>query len=489
MRSEQPRERSARLVRALLLASAAIVAAGLALLVPAAPAAAHSYAATVFADVTEPEPGLVRTVLEVEYVLLATDGARAMEDADFEADAYADVQASGRDPEKLTTEVLERHSDSVLGYVLPRYSISVEGDAPAGTSAPVDACPNTLAEPFAITIRDGVPHAKLVIDSDCRSEVGAAAPVYRIGTELFPGTAPGGKTTTIVSYDLRSGSGVANLDTDTSPTVTTTQDWGSRMGEFLVLGSEHLLFGPDHLLFLLALIVGARRLRDIVVVATAFTVAHSMTFIAAALGFVSVPPAIVEPIIAFSIAAVALWSVWVSRRGRGGLGGMLPWNRATPLDVDLLGSGGRSGLASGAGSGSGAGTRQGSGGASAASQGGGLALRERTVVTPLPAVLAPPRGFSREDWVRVAVVFVFGLVHGVGFAGALGIEEPFSWGLLGALLVFNVGIELTQLVLIAIAFPLIVLVRRRVPGVPLWIELAVAAVGLFWFFERLFAVG
>lgn len=462
-------------MRALLCAAAAAGALG-AVLVPAAPAAAHSYAATVFADVTEPQPGLVRTVLEIEYVLLATDGARAMDDAGFEADAYADVQASGRDPQKLTTDVLERHSETVLGYVLPRYSVAVERDASAEASGAVDVCRNELVEPFAITIRDGVPHARLVIDADCRSEVGAAAAVYRISTELFPGTAPGGKTTTIVSYDLGSGAGVANLDTDTSPTMTTTQDWSSRMGEFLILGAEHLLFGPDHLLFLLALIVGARRLRDIVVVATAFTVAHSMTFIAAALGLVSVPPAFVEPVIAFSIAAVALWSVWASRRGRGGPDGLLRWNGGTPVDHDQAAAVSPSAPAHR--------PAPNPVGASGSGPRGGLALRERTAVT-VPTVLAPPRGFSREDWVRVAVVFVFGLVHGVGFAGALGIDEPFSWGLLGALLVFNVGIELTQLVLIAIAFPLIVLLRRRLPALPLWIELGVAAVGLFWFVERL----
>lgn len=445
-----------RLGRALLLAFTA-----LALLAPASPANAHSYSATVYAAVTEPQRGLVRTVLEVEYVLLATDGARAMHDADFESDAYADVQASGKDPEALTTEVLERHSDTVLGYVLPRYSIAVETDAAAGG----DACPNTLAEPYAITLRDGVPHARLVIDADCRAEVGAAPAVYRIGTELFPGTAPGGMTTTVVSYDLRSGSGVANLDTDTNPTMTTTQDWGSRMGEFLVLGAEHLLLGPDHLLFLLALIAGARRLREVVVVATAFTVAHSLTFVLAALGVVSAPAAIVEPVIAFSIAALALWNVWVSRRDRG----------ATVLSTARPGSSPGGAAATSA--------------ALPSSPKGGVALLERAAVVVAPRALARPRAFSREDWVRVLVVFAFGLVHGVGFAGALGIDAPFSWGLLGALLVFNVGIELAQLLVIAVAFPLLLLLRRRLPVAPMWILLAVAVVGLAWFVERVIGAG
>ena len=60
-----------------------------------------------------------------------------------------------------------------------------------------------------------------------------------------------------------------------------------RFGEFFVLGAEHLLFGLDHVLFLLALLIGARRLRDVVLAATSFTVAHSVTFLLAAMGVVS----------------------------------------------------------------------------------------------------------------------------------------------------------------------------------------------------------
>ena len=77
----------------------------------------------------------------------------------------------------------------------------------------------------------------------------------------------------------------------------------------------------------------------------------------------------------------------------------------------------------------------------------------------------------------------------MGFAGALGIDEPFSWDLLGALLVFNVGIELAQLLVIALVFPVFVLARRRVPSVGFWTAGVVAAVGLFWFVERLFGAG
>ncbi|GAA5199784.1 hypothetical protein GCM10025773_15800 [Microbacterium jejuense] len=430
-----------------------------AVLLAAAPAAAHNYAATVYAALTEPEPGLVRAELDLEYVLLAIDGAREMGDTAFEQDAYDDVQASGQDPAKLTTAVLDKHTDTVTGYVLPRFSIAVAGD---GEDAA--ACPNTLAEPYAIRLIEGVPHVHLVVEADCRDGSDADPAAYRITTQLFPGTAPGGQTTTVVTYDLLSGSGVASLDTDTDPTMTTTQDWGSRMGEFFVLGAEHLLFGLDHILFLLALIVASRRLRDIIVVATAFTVAHSMTFILAALGVVGVPAIVIEPVIALSIAVVALWYLWGQWRTRGippltGGGGM---PAAAPAAVPP-----------------------------APRTPGGTVVLERADVEVLtvPATRTARAGFTRADWLRVGIVFAFGLVHGIGFAGALGIDEPFSWGLLGALLVFNLGIEAAQLTIIAVVFPLLLLLRRHRPRIGLWVAVlvsaAVAAIGLFWFVERL----
>lgn len=435
----------------------AIALISLAMLTTAAPAVAHNYAATVYATVTEPESGVVRTVLDLEYVLLAVDGARAMDDPQFEGDAFADVQASGQDPAALTTRVLEQYADTVSDYVLPRWTVapvSAHGDAPA------EACPNVLVAPFEIVLIENVPHARITIESDCRTDLEDTARIYRISTELFPGTEPGGKTTTVVDYDLRSGSGVANLDTDSNPTMTTNQDWGSRMWEFFLLGGEHLLFGLDHILFLLALIVGSRRLRDILVAATAFTVAHSVTFILAALGVVSVPAVIVEPVIALSIAVVALWYLWGVSRARRRPGAVSePAAPARPvLPRSVAGS-------------------------------GGVGLLERTAPSDIAVTASRRLGLSRADWLRVAVVFVFGLIHGIGFAGALGIEEPLYWGLLGALLVFNLGIEVVQVAIIVAIFPLLAFLRKRIPAAGLAVGIIVSAVvaivGLYWFVERL----
>lgn len=75
---------------------------------------------------------------------------------------------------------------------------------------------------------------------------------------------------------------------------------------FVSLGIEHILTGYDHIAFVIALVVGSRRLRSILGVVTAFTLAHSITLALASMGYVHVPSNIVEPAIAASIAYVAV---------------------------------------------------------------------------------------------------------------------------------------------------------------------------------------
>lgn len=75
--------------------------------------------------------------------------------------------------------------------------------------------------------------------------------------------------------------------------------------EFLTMGIEHILSGPDHLLFIFGLMLARPRIRELIKVATAFTVAHSITLSLCALHLFSLPSKIVEPLIALSIVAVA----------------------------------------------------------------------------------------------------------------------------------------------------------------------------------------
>ncbi|UJR80161.1 HupE/UreJ family protein [Sandaracinus amylolyticus] len=104
----------------------------------------------------------------------------------------------------------------------------------------------------------------------------------------------------------------------------------SLLGRFLVEGVLHLVTGYDHLLFLLSLVLTAGglalregmrvALRDVAIVVTAFTLGHSVTLIAAALGVIVLPSRLVESVIAASIAVVALLNVWRPDERRS-----MPW--------------------------------------------------------------------------------------------------------------------------------------------------------------------
>jgi hypothetical protein len=392
-----------RLIVALLLA-------GIGMLLEAPAASGHGFSSVVYAEATQ-QDGAMHVDLALEYDLLVVSVAENQDDPDLFEDGMA-VWKTGEEE-----AALQKHADSLVDYVAERFRVEAAG---------VACAPVLDGEPGA-TIRQDVPYATLPLRFDCPS---AGSYVFTSG--LFPddeGYVTG--TVTLLDYDLSAArTGNVSLDAQT-PSFDTSEPVLERMWRFLVLGAEHLLFGIDHILFLLALIVGSWRLRDIVLAATAFTVAHSVTFILAALGVVSLPDAIVEPVIAFSIAVVAiwyLWRVWLDRRSP---------------DAGV----------------------------------------ERT----------RKKGHDAADTARLVVVFAFGLMHGLGFAGALGIDEPFSWGLLGSLLVFNVGLEIAQVAIIVVVFPLLLMLRRRAPRAGLVVGVLVAAgvavMGLIWFVERLLALG
>ncbi|MEM9668656.1 MAG: HupE/UreJ family protein [Pseudomonadota bacterium] len=81
----------------------------------------------------------------------------------------------------------------------------------------------------------------------------------------------------------------------------------STAGLYLSIGIRHILpGGTDHILFVLALFLASERLRSLVIQISAFTLAHTATLGLAAAGTINPPGSIVEPLIAFSIAFVAV---------------------------------------------------------------------------------------------------------------------------------------------------------------------------------------
>lgn len=107
----------------------------------------------------------------------------------------------------------------------------------------------------------------------------------------------------------------------------------AQLGHYLRLGVEHIFTGYDHVAFVVALLVlaGSLRaregLRHVLAVVTSFTVAHSLTLVAAALGWVVAPGRVVEPVIALSILHVAASNL--RRRG--------PPPRSRPLTTFAFG--------------------------------------------------------------------------------------------------------------------------------------------------------
>jgi len=129
----------------------------------------------------------------------------------------------------------------------------------------------------------------------------------------------------LVRISLADGRVVSRLLRPEAPSFVFTKDTaGPAAGGYFRLGVGHILFGIDHLLFVLALVLIVRGMGLLVKTITAFTVAHSITLGLATLGYVHVPSAPVEAVIALSIVFVAA-EILRSRRGERGLTERAPW--------------------------------------------------------------------------------------------------------------------------------------------------------------------
>ena len=237
---------------------------------------------------------------------------------------------------------------------------------------------------------------------------------------------------------------------------------GTTLAGYVALGFTHILGGWDHLAFLAALLLLAVGFRELAWLVTSFTIAHSLTLGLAVLGWVRPDAAAVEALIGYSIALVAAENAWLlAGRGRALPAAVLA-GTATLAAFALFGVG-----------------------AVGAAVWAGLALFAGCHFALLARVDRPAR-------LRAAVAFGFGLVHGFGFAGVLAELALPTARLAPALFGFNVGVELGQLAVIALAWPLLASLARKSPE--LWHprvaaagSAAVCGLGLFWFASRTFA--
>jgi hydrogenase/urease accessory protein HupE len=244
-------------------------------------------------------------------------------------------------------------------------------------------------------------------------------------TVRLTGAMPAGAQTVSIRYGLAIGSYALNVRIADSPVQTVWLDGPQASAptslvappppptrvevawQYFGLGFTHILpKGLDHILFVIGIFLLSARWRSVFLQVSTFTIAHSITLGLTMLGIVSLPAKVVEPMIALSIAYVAIENLMTSE--------LKPW--------------------------------------------------------------------------RLALVFSFGLLHGMGFAGVLrDLGLPRS-EFLTALLTFNLGVEAGQLSVIALAFAAVMywrrnqLTYRRLVIQPA--SLLIALMGLYWTVQR-----
>lgn len=94
--------------------------------------------------------------------------------------------------------------------------------------------------------------------------------------------------------------------------------------------------------------------------------------------------------------------------------------------------------------------------------------------------------FIKDTRHRWKLTFVFGLIHGFGFANVLREMHLPSDAMVTGLFTFNLGVEIGQIIIVGLMWPLLRVLERQTyrPLVVRVTSVAIAAVGLFWFFER-----
>ena len=201
---------------------------------------------------------------------------------------------------------------------------------------------------------------------------------------------------------------------DSSLTLPGAEKSGAPVREYLQLGFTHIWSGIDHLLYVFGLVLLVRTPRLLIKTITGFTLAHSVSLAAASLGYVNIPPAPVEAVIALSIVYIAVELLRV-REGQPSLAARAPW----------------------------------------------------------------------------LVSMSIGLLHGLGFAGALAEVGLPAGAIPQALLLFNIGIEIGQITFVALVLAAGDALIRYLPRLTTslrWVPpYAIGSFASFWVIERIHA--
>jgi hydrogenase/urease accessory protein HupE len=178
---------------------------------------------------------------------------------------------------------------------------------------------------------------------------------------------------------------------------------------YLKMGFEHIIpLGLDHILFILCVFFLNTSLKKIVLQATMFTIAHSVTLGLAMYGIIKPPVSVVEPLIALSIVFLAIENILTQQ--------VKPW--------------------------------------------------------------------------RIVMVFLFGLVHGMGFAASIADAGMPEYAFAEALVGFNIGVEIGQLsIILFLYFFVSKIFSKQIwyrPRIVIPVSVVIALIASYWTVERIF---
>ncbi|BBB23693.1 conserved hypothetical protein [Isorropodon fossajaponicum endosymbiont JTNG4] len=203
---------------------------------------------------------------------------------------------------------------------------------------------------------------------------------------------------------LRNGATSGVIDINHPEPITTMQ----RMLQFVSIGFDHVMpLGWDHILFIIGMALSSLMWRRLLLLVSAFTLAHTLTLGLAMLGIVEISGRIIEPLIAFSIAYVAIEN------------------------------------------------------------------------------LLPNQSIKRKS----IIVFLFGLVHGLGFSSMLKSFKMSSDNFLTTLISFNIGVELAQIVIVSGVVLLLFFIKslnlnyKKIVIIPT--SIVISLIGIWWGIERI----
>ena len=212
-------------------------------------------------------------------------------------DAAYELEVSS--PESLLGPQTARDRADLVGLLVPRLTLLVDGRAAHVQWGDIDLVPGRQSLRLSFTVPGGRP---------ARLQVQALLFPYDPAHQTF---------LNIYEDDALKSQAILDVRRDRADYYSgTAQGRWAVVRTFVLSGIEHILIGPDHVLFLVGLLLLGGSIGRLALIVTAFTIGHSLTLSLAVLNIFSPSARLVEPLIALTIIVVGADNLLVLRASR-----------------------------------------------------------------------------------------------------------------------------------------------------------------------------